>query len=185
MTLEPPFEYYERRDAIVEGAENAIITFRAAQDLGRVVLWPSRRVALVSGASLTMRQFIPPRKMIRGCWNGNYGGFHSKLLERRQKGGPFTAEKLTADNLGVGLVTCEGFEDAQNCPFSDPQEMPSFCLYRVFLLSSFWRSRRNAFEVLEEWNKLLPNPQFTQPEESLTKAWTGTDAGAKAANADH
>ncbi|CCF43396.1 hypothetical protein CH063_03064, partial [Colletotrichum higginsianum] len=164
QTLEPPFEYYKRRDAIVEGAENAIITFGAAQDLGRVVLWPSR-VALVSGASLTMRQFIAPGKTVRGC--------------------PFTVEKLTADDLGVGLVTCEGFEDAQNCPFIGPREMPSFCLYVVFLMSSFWRSRCNAFEVLEEWNKLLPNLQFAQPEESLTKAWTGTDAGAKAVNADH
>lgn len=39
--------------------------------------------------------------------------------------------------------------------------------------------KHGALRVSEEWNKLLPDYEFTQPEEFLTKAWAAIDGGAK------
>jgi hypothetical protein len=42
-----------------------------------------------------------------------------------------------------------------------------------------------AFQVSDEWNKLLPDYKFTQPEEFLTKAWAGIDGGEKSVFTDY
>lgn len=42
-----------------------------------------------------------------------------------------------------------------------------------------------AFQVSDEWNKLLPDFKFTQPEEFLTKAWAAIDAGEKSVFTDY
>jgi hypothetical protein len=42
-----------------------------------------------------------------------------------------------------------------------------------------------SFQISDEWNKLLPDFKFTQPEEFLTKAWAGIDAGEKSVWTDY
>ncbi|KAJ4176093.1 hypothetical protein NW755_014615, partial [Fusarium falciforme] len=40
------------------------------------------------------------------------------------------------------------------------------------------------FEISDEWNKLLPDYEFTQPKEFLREAWAAIDAGAKSVHTD-
>lgn len=43
----------------------------------------------------------------------------------------------------------------------------------------------NAFQVSDEWNKLLPDYKFTKPEEWLAQAWARIDAGEKTVFVDY
>lgn len=70
--FETPFNLYQRRALVVDGGEDAIITFTTAQDLARVVAlaveyegeWPL--IGGIQGAQVSVRQLIALGEKIRG-----------------------------------------------------------------------------------------------------------------------
>ncbi|KXH33109.1 NmrA-like family protein [Colletotrichum simmondsii] len=160
--FETPFNFDQRRALVVDGGENAIITFTTAQDLARVVAlaveyegeWPL--IGGVQGAQVSVAQLIALGEKIRG--------------------GPFDVTKLKSHDLKAGVVKAPWF------PKVEHPSIPHETLDAVApsLLSGMLQGIvAGNLECSDEWNRLLPEYEFTQPEDFLATAWANIDAGAK------
>ncbi|OHF03033.1 NmrA-like family protein [Colletotrichum orchidophilum] len=160
--FETPINYYQRRALVVDGGEDAIITFTTAQDLAKVVAlaveyegeWPV--VGGIQGAQVTVGQLIALGEKIRG--------------------GPFDVTKLKADDLQAGVVKAPWLPKFEH-PSMPPETVGAIAPSLVSgMLLGFVAGN---MVCSDEWNRLLPGFKFTQPEEFLTAAWAEIDAGAK------
>ncbi|KAM5356781.1 hypothetical protein ACJ41O_003427 [Fusarium nematophilum] len=166
--LELPFNFHKRRALICEGAEDSVVTLTTAQDAAKVIAlaveyngeWPT--ISGIKGADLTIGQLIALGEKIRG--------------------GAFDVEKLGPDELKTGTVK------AVWRPKINHHSIPPETLEAVSdglisgLLLSF---KAEAWKSSDEWNQLLPDFKFTQPEEFLSEAWAAIDAGAKSVFAEN
>ncbi|KAK1714436.1 NmrA-like family protein [Colletotrichum lupini] len=159
--FETPFNFYQRRALVVDGGENAIITFTTAQDLARVVAlaveyegeWPV--IGGVQGAQVSVAQLIALGEKIRGE--------------------PFNVTKLKSDDLKAGVVKAPWFPKVEH-PSIPPETLDSVA---PGLLSGMLRGIvAGNLECSDEWNRLLPEYEFTQPEDFLATAWAEIDSGA-------
>ncbi|KAK1984675.1 NmrA-like family protein [Colletotrichum cereale] len=166
--FETPVNYYKHRILTTEGGEDATITLTTAQDFAKVVAlameyegeWPL--ISGINGATMTMGQIIALGEKIRGK--------------------PFEVTKLNTDDLKAGVVNTPWLPlvDHPSIP-KEAVEAASPSMLAGFLLGIL----AGNFEVSDEWNRLLPDFEFTQPEEFLTTAWAAVDAGAKSVHTDH
>ncbi|TDZ22028.1 Oxidoreductase BOA1 [Colletotrichum orbiculare MAFF 240422] len=156
-----PFNYHERHAVIVDGHEDAKITLTTVQDLARIVAvaveheqeWP--RVSGMNGGNLTIRQVIE--------------------LGEKVRGGPFTVEKLKAEDVKAGVLKTSRVSKATHPSIPEEEREAAAPVLMAGILMGF---SSGVFEVSDEWNRLLPDYKFTQPEDFLTKAWAEIDAGA-------
>jgi hypothetical protein len=92
------------------------------------------------------------------------------ILTRNETGGPFEIERLKSDELK------DGEWQSSWVPLIDHPSIPperAAGLSRFFTAGIILAISANAFVVSDEWNRLLPDVKFTQPEEFLTEAWRG------------
>lgn len=90
------------------------------------------------------------------------------LSTYNEPGGPFHIEKLKADDLKAGLAKCSWLPtvDHPGIPHEQAEALAPMLVSGMLLSIS-----TGALQVTDEWNRLLPDYQFTQAEEFLAEAW--------------
>ncbi|KAF4890652.1 Oxidoreductase BOA1 [Colletotrichum fructicola] len=158
--LETPVDFNQCRALVVDGGEDVLLTFTTAQDLARVVAlaveyegeWPL--VGGIKGAEITVRQLISLGEKIRGK--------------------PFAIEKLKKEDLEASKVTSSWTLEVKH-PSIPPETRKAVA---ASLLSGILLGfSAGCFNTSSEWNQLLPDFKFTQPEEFLSQAWKSIEAG--------
>ncbi|KAF4969095.1 hypothetical protein FSARC_3618 [Fusarium sarcochroum] len=161
VMFETPINFHGRRALLVDDGET-VLTLTTAQDAAKVTAlaieyegeWPL--VSGVKGGNITMNELVALGEKIRGE--------------------PFRVEKLKSEDLRADIV---------KAPWLPLPEHPSIPVevreqYAAGMTKGILLGFKDgAFQISDEWNKLLPDFKFTQPEEFLTKAWAELDAGAK------
>ncbi|KAF4832383.1 Oxidoreductase BOA1 [Colletotrichum tropicale] len=158
--LETPVDFNQCRALVVDGGEDVPLTFTTAQDLAKVVAlaveyegdWP--RVGGIKGSEITTGQLI--------------------ALGERIRGKPFAVEKLKKKDLEAGKVTSSWTLEVRH-PSIPPETRKAVA---ASLLSGILLGfSAGCFNTSAEWNQLLPDFRFTQPEEFLSQAWKSIEAG--------
>ncbi|KAI8238394.1 hypothetical protein K4K54_000007 [Colletotrichum sp. SAR 10_86] len=158
--LETPVDFKQCRALVVDGGEDVPLTFTTAQDLARVVAlaveyegeWPL--VGGIKGAEITVRQLI--------------------ALGEKVRGKPFAIEKLKKEDLEASKVTSSWTLEVKH-PSIPPETRKAVA---ASLLSGILLGfSAGCFNTSSEWNQLLPDFKFTQPEEFLSQAWKSIEAG--------
>ncbi|KAK0726670.1 hypothetical protein B0T21DRAFT_372037 [Apiosordaria backusii] len=149
-------DFDARRAIVLEGSENARITLITAKDLANVVAkaveyegeWPV--VGGIKGDELTIGEII--------------------ALGEKVRGGPFTVERLKAEDLKAGAVKSSWLPKIDH-PSLSPVEIETMA--KEFLSGMLLGISAGVLRVSDEWNRLLPDYMFTGAEEFLTEAWEG------------
>ncbi|KAF4943578.1 hypothetical protein FGADI_13311 [Fusarium gaditjirri] len=159
--FETPVNFHGCRALLVDDGE-AVITLTTAQDAARVTAlavehegeWPL--VSGIEGTDMTMNELVALGEKIRG-----------------QK---FKVEYLKSEDLEAGIVKASWLPlpEHQSIPV-EMREKIAADMIRCLLLGF----KHGAMKVSDEWNKILPEFEFTQPEEFLTEAWAAIGEGAK------
>jgi hypothetical protein len=85
-------------------------------------------------------------------------------------GKPFHVEGLKADDLKAGVVKSSWLPKADHHSFT-PEEAEK--LAENVTAGILLGISAGALSVSDEWNKLLPDYEFTKAEDFLTEAWRG------------
>ncbi|KAG9497870.1 hypothetical protein J7337_010742 [Fusarium musae] len=161
--FETPVNFHGRRALLIDDGE-AVITLTSAQDAAKVTAlaveyegeWPV--VSGVKGTDITMNELVALGEKIRG-----------------QK---FKVEYLKSKDLEAGIVKASWLPLPEHPAIpAEMREKIAADMIKCFLLGI----KHGALRVSDEWNKLVPEYKFTQPDEFLTKAWAAIDGGAKSA----
>lgn len=83
-------------------------------------------------------------------------------------GGPFDIERLKADDLKAGVVKCS-WKPRVDHPAIPPEHVDAFS--GTLLAGALLGISAGAWNVSDEWNRLLPDYKFIQAEAFLTEAW--------------
>ncbi|KAF4340897.1 2`-hydroxyisoflavone reductase [Fusarium beomiforme] len=164
--FETPVNFNDCRALLVDDGE-AVITLTAAQDAAKVTAlaiehegaWPI--VSGVKGTDITMNELVALGEKIRGK--------------------KFKVEYLRSEDLEAGIVKAPWLPipEHPSIPVEVRKEIAADMI-KCFLLGI----KHGALQVSEEWNILLPDYKFTQPEEFLAEAWAAIDAGAQSVFAE-
>ena len=150
-----------RRAIVVQGYEDdAVMTFTTVQDLAALVAaaveyedggWPE--VGGIRGNALPISKIIEIGERVRG-------------------GEKFVVEKVKMEDLEAGRLTASWGLEAKHGSVSGEEAQR---LLKQVLVGTLIGSAKGAWEVSDEWNRLLPGFAFTGVEEFLEKAWAGKD----------
>jgi len=90
------------------------------------------------------------------------------VLTFDEPGKPFHIERLKADDLKAGVVKCSWLPtvDHPGIPREQAEALAPMLVAGMLLSIS-----TGALNVTDEWNRLLPDYQFTQAEKFLAEAW--------------
>ncbi|KAI4731795.1 NAD(P)-binding protein [Aureobasidium sp. EXF-10728] len=154
--MQTPFDFDEGRFIMIDGSDDDRITLTTVQDLAQVVAraveyegkWPV--VGGISGVELSMKQIIELGEKIRGK--------------------PFKVERIPIDELKDGSWKSTWSPKIDH-PSIPPQKDDQLSRYMVSgILQAI-----SAGDLVssDEWNKLLPDFKFVQPEEFLASVWAG------------
>ncbi|MCJ1401942.1 hypothetical protein MMC11_005159 [Xylographa trunciseda] len=154
--METPFDFNRRRALLLDGGDDERITFTTVQDLANVVAraidfegeWPV--VGGIRGAEMSIRELMALGEKIRGA--------------------PFKIEKLKADELESGEWKSTWIPKLDH-PSIPPEQVDMFS--KIIVAGMLLAISAKAYSCSDEWNRLLPDYKFTQPEEFLSEAWGG------------
>ncbi|KAF6816170.1 NmrA-like family protein [Colletotrichum musicola] len=164
--FEQQINFYARR-ALVADTE-CFVTSTAVRDVAKVVAlaveyegeWPVD--GGISGARMTIEEVIALGEKIRGTHTPSCG--------------PLDVTELRMQDLEAGVVKAPWFPEIDHPAI--PEETQD--AVRPVLLAGVLRSlAAGAWESSDTWNRLLPDFEFTQPEDIFTKGWAAVDAGAE------
>ncbi|KAK2059595.1 NmrA-like family protein [Colletotrichum caudatum] len=166
--FETPIDYHKHRVITTEGGEDNVLTLTTVQDFAKVMAlaveyegeWPL--ISGIKGGTMTIGQII--------------------VLGEKLRGKPFKVTRLNPEDLKAGVVK------APWLPWIDHPAVPKETLDAAapkFLTGFMLGFAAGNFVISDEWNRLLPDFEFTQPEEFLTTAWAAIDAGAKSVHTDY
>ncbi|PYH99841.1 NAD(P)-binding protein, partial [Aspergillus ellipticus CBS 707.79] len=156
-STESQIDFANRRAIILEGSENDRMTVTTVQDIANVVAraiefegeWPV--VGGIRGSSISVGELIALGEKIRG-------------------GTPFTIEKVTAQELETENLTTSWAPRFEHP--SIPAEQVEF-FSKIIHAGIAFAISAGAYNTSDEWNRLLPDYKFAQPEEFLAEAWKG------------
>lgn len=185
MTFETQVDFHNRRAIIRDGGEDDRITLTTAQDLAAVVAravdyegeWPL--IGGIKGDELTFGQIIALGEKIRGTSRHLLSQylpfpFRSSCIRLmwvgEELGARFEVEKLKTSDLKAGVVktSWRPMVDHPAIPRETAEAQSAVMLGRLTLAFSV-----GAFEVSDEWNRLLPDYRFAPAEEFLSDIWRG------------
>jgi hypothetical protein len=163
---------FENRRAIVVDGHDSVMTYTTVQDLAAVVAravdldseWPI--IGGISGNRVAVSQILKIGEKVRGTI---YLPKHIELLTWIT-GRPFTIDKVKFEDLENGILTASWTLGASHPSVSGDQVE---IMLKAVLIGTLLSSAKGAWDVSDEFNKLLPDFQFTQIEDFLTKAWEG------------
>ncbi|KAI1074522.1 hypothetical protein F5B20DRAFT_563081 [Whalleya microplaca] len=152
--LQTVFDFENRRAIVVDGREDAVMTFTTVADLAAVVAqavdydgrWPT--TGGIRGNRLTFSQLLEIGRRVRGC--------------------PFTVDKVNVEDLEAGcLKTSWGLETVHQAV---PEDQAS-ALLKAVSIGILLSSAKGAWDSSDELNQLLPDYRFTLAEDFLLKVW--------------
>lgn len=172
--MESPFDFNERRALVLEGGDNSRITLTTVQDLANVVAkaidfegeWPV--VGGIRGADMSIRQLIALGEKIRGACTSMINLRYALTLN--DLGAPFDIEKFKADELESGAWKTSWIPKLDH-PSIPPEQVTMFS--KIIVAGVWLAISANDYSCSDEWNRLLPDYKFSQPEEFLSEAWRG------------
>ncbi|RMZ76209.1 hypothetical protein DV738_g5038, partial [Chaetothyriales sp. CBS 135597] len=155
--IQTPVDFEGRRAILVEGSgDDASLTLTTVQDLAHVVAraidyegeWPV--VGGIKGAQVSLRELVTLGEKIRG--------------------GPFPVEYAKVADLEQGKWSTSWTPKIVHSSLPPDQADAVSAVISAGILLAI---SAGSWTVSDEWNRLLPDYSFTQPEEFLTKAWAG------------
>ncbi|KAF2494576.1 NAD(P)-binding protein [Lophium mytilinum] len=154
--MEIPFDFKNRRALVVDGGDDDRVTLTSVQDLANVVAraidfegeWPV--VSGIRGADLSVKEVIALGEKIRGA--------------------PFEIEKLKISELGSGEWKTSWIPRLDH-PSIPVEQVDMFS--RIIVAGCLLAISAKAYTCSDEWNKLLPDYKFADPEEFLSEVWRG------------
>lgn len=172
--MEMPFDFNKHRALVLDGGDDNRITLTTVLDLANVVAraidfegeWPV--VSGIRGADMSIGQLIALGEKIRGaCASLIDLGY---VLTLNEPGAPFEIEKLKADELESGAWKTSWVPKLDH-PSIPPEQVDMFS--RIIVAGLLLAISAGAYSCSDEWNRLLPDYKFAQPEEFLSEAWRG------------
>lgn len=178
------YDFEKRRAIVVDGADDDSLTLTTAQDLGGVVAraiefdgeWPV--VGGINGNTVNSAQILALGEEIRGearqirtlrqMITGLPRLLTSSVLQITGK--PFDVEKLNLEDLKAGEPKSTWIPELKHPSLSEDQ-VAQFS--KAVIAASLVGQAQGAWVVSDEWNKLLPDYQFTGIKEFLSDVWTG------------
>ncbi|KAK3387646.1 hypothetical protein B0H63DRAFT_470594 [Podospora didyma] len=154
--LDTLFDFNNRRAILVEGHEDAIITFTSVADLAAVVAqavdfeageWPE--VSGIRGNRMTFSQVVDIGEKIRG---------------------PFTIDKVKLKDLEAGVLRTSWGLATKHRAVTEEQASD---LFKTVLTGILLSSVKGAWDISDELNHMFPHYKFEEMEAFLTKAWDG------------
>ncbi|KAH8703547.1 hypothetical protein BGW36DRAFT_288746 [Talaromyces proteolyticus] len=147
-------DFNNRRAIVLEGGEDSPIGLVTVRDFCNVVaraveyedVWPI--IGGIRGEELTVAQLIAVGEKVRG--------------------GPFTIEKMKAEDLQAGVVKSTWLPKVDH-PAIPPEQVDA--LSASFVSGVLLGMSAGAFRVSDEWNRLLPEYEMTGAEDFLADAW--------------
>lgn len=88
----------------------------------------------------------------------------------RITGQPFTVEKVKLEDLESGILTASWKLEASH-PSIPPEQVEK--MLQTVLIGTLLSSVKGAWDISDEFNKLLPDFKFIQMEDFLTRVWEG------------
>ncbi|KAI1806375.1 NAD(P)-binding protein [Daldinia bambusicola] len=146
-------DLHNRRAVVVEG-HDPIITFTTVQDLAAVVAqavefegeWPV--VGGTRGNSLPVSKIVEIAEQVRGS--------------------PFEVDTVKLEDLEAGNLTAPWKLETRHPSVSDEEAAGMLKSVLVGILLS---SVKDAWNISDEWNQLLPNYRFTDMRQFLSEVW--------------
>ncbi|RBQ72549.1 hypothetical protein FVER14953_13271 [Fusarium verticillioides] len=147
------FADFQNRRAIIPDGDDAPITLTTVRDMSRLVahaleydgVWPTQ--GGIQGTAFTVSELIALGEKLRG---------------------PFKVEKLSDEDLKTRNVTTSWYPVVKH--HSLPIEMRE-PVSQGLLVETMASLKRGVWTVSDEWNKLLPDFEFTSAESYLKGIW--------------
>ncbi|KAI0965070.1 NAD(P)-binding protein [Xylaria arbuscula] len=154
--LQTVFDFKNRRALVVDGHENAMMTFTTVAD-----------AAVVIAQAVSYDGKWPTTGGIRG----NRVSI-SQILEigSRVRGRPFMVEKVKAEDLEAGELKTSWSLEAVHQAVPDDQAQ---ALLKAVCIGTLLSSSKGAWDSSDEMNQLFPEYKFTSIEEFLLEVWGG------------
>ena len=92
------------------------------------------------------------------------------VLTLNEPGAPFEIERLKADELDSGTWNSSWMPRLDH-PSIPLEQVDMFS--RIIVAGLLLAISAKAYSSSDEWNQLLPDYKFTQPEDFLSEAWRG------------
>lgn len=180
--LDTVFDFQNRRAIVVDGHEEAVMTFTTAADLAALVAravdyddgeWPE--VSGIRGNRVTASQVIEIGEKIRGEMvqtvttelGARDNSHHTPTI-----GSPFAIDKVKIEDLEAGILQTSWKMDTakKHAAVSDEE---SAALFKTVTIGMLLSSVKGAWDVSDELNQLFPDYQFEKIEAFLTRVWGG------------
>ncbi|CEN61260.1 hypothetical protein ASPCAL07922 [Aspergillus calidoustus] len=153
--IETPIDFEKRRAILVEDGDEGVITLTTVQDFAAVVAraieyegeWPV--VSGIRGTTLSVRELIALGEKLRG---------------------PFKIERVKASDFEAGTWETSWIPRVDH-PSIPPEQVDVFSKLGVAGITLAISA--GAFAVSDEWNRLLPDYEFTALEPFLRGFWEG------------
>ncbi|KAH8161539.1 hypothetical protein CIB48_g6716 [Xylaria polymorpha] len=154
--LQTVFDFKNRRALVIDGHEDATMTFTTVTDAAAVIAravdydgeWPT--MGGIRGNAVSISELL------------NIGG--------RVRGRPFTIEKMKIEDLEAGELKASWGLEAVHKSVSDEQAQ---ALLKMVCIGTLLSSSKGAWDSSDEMNQIFPEYEFTPIEEFLSKVWDG------------
>lgn len=191
LPISTPIDFYRRRALILDGSDDVRITLTTVQDLANIVVaaveyegqWPL--MGGIQGDNITMAELLGIGEKTRGISPSNplhitplvpRGNVLLFLFANEKNywkiGGQFDVERLDPADLKAGIV---------HSSWKPKIEHPSITAEQIEELESQFVSGivlsmgSGVMDGSDEWNKLLPEYNFTSAEAFLSEFWYGKE----------
>ncbi|KFY70222.1 hypothetical protein V499_09346 [Pseudogymnoascus sp. VKM F-103] len=153
VPLNTMFDFEKQRAIVVEG-HDFVMTFTTVQDLATVVTeavdyvgeWPV--IGGVSGNRVTVSQILK--------------------IGERVRGRPFAIDTVKLEDLEAGKLKTSWTLETRHPSVSEDQAAEAL---KSVLISTLLSGAKGAWNVSDEFNRILPEYKFTQMEDFLGKVW--------------
>ncbi|KAI0431239.1 hypothetical protein F5Y09DRAFT_305534 [Xylaria sp. FL1042] len=152
--LQTVFDFRNGRALVVDGHEDAMMTFTTVADTAAVIaqavsyggIWPT--TGGIRGNRVSISQILE--------------------IGSRVRGHPFAVEKVKAKDLEAGELKASWSLEAVHQAVPDDQAQ---ALLKAVCIGTLLSSSKGAWDSSDEMNQLFPEYKFTPIEDFLTKVW--------------
>lgn len=176
-TLSFLFDFEKQRATLVKDRLDDVVVWTTVQDIAGVVAraveyegeWPA--IGGITGTRLTVREMLQIGEAI-----GKSIPLSCKQLLRPGLpltiiiGKPFTIDWLKLEDIEAEERDMGSFADF-DLHTASPEVVEAFL--NMALKGILLGISRGAYDITDEWNKILPDYKFTQVEDFLKKVWGG------------
>ncbi|KAG4414028.1 hypothetical protein IFR04_012844 [Cadophora malorum] len=155
--LDTFFDFQNRRAIVVEGYEDAVMCFTTVGDIAKVVAeavdldeWP--KIGGIQGNRVTILQVLEIGQKIRG---------------------PFTIDKVKIEDLEARKLKSSWTLAKKHPSFTNDQAVKLEAMLKTVLIGTLLSCVKGAWDVSDDYNRLLPEFEFVKIEDFLSDAWKG------------